>query len=567
MAEYRYTGLKIRQSESQKELVLFAAPASDIQVWSGVPQKKSFGEGAETTGFQREANEKRIDNLRSFFLDSENIVQNPLLCATRTIGDAHVSFDMTEGTVGEVIITLPDYESMSLLECLKLVRTGIEGRLIEVPTANSRLEKLRELAHEAGHSELETAEPEDDDEGVGDVNDGEQDAPAIESALFEESHLLDFWEDVDARVRLIEELGPSFSGNEFLGFTKDAILSYLKPAVLVDGQHRLRGAVEAANSQMEQDPWKGKIESKIDAGEDPSMVRAKFLEEVSRILPISMLLSDDPEEQIFQFVIVNQKATPIGKALLGTIVSTTLSDSEMSKVSERLINAGIEVEESKSITFMSRFDGSPFCGLVERGLVGDEKDLLKWNVLGGLINLFRHLKGGILYGQNNDYADKWKRKYLDSSGVVAQYSERGFSTPMENWSSDAGPWREVFMRFYALVREKFGDTSDNEKSNHWGRPRNSNLFNKISLTILAADFFQYLTDVKSKIDSVDNIDNLFDEWLEDVNFGYFDKDWDLAGVKKDSAGIRKQWAQVWYEYRKSPEKLPRKNVYRVSKKD
>ena len=72
-------------------LLLFAAPASEIDAWSGVPQKKSFEIGSETTGFQREANPKRIEDLTKFFSNSENIVQNPILCATRSVDGANTA--------------------------------------------------------------------------------------------------------------------------------------------------------------------------------------------------------------------------------------------------------------------------------------------------------------------------------------------------------------------------------------------------------------------------------------------------------------------------------------------
>jgi hypothetical protein len=42
------------------------------------------------------------------------------------------------------------------------------------------------------------------------------------------------------------------------------------------------------------------------------------------------------------------------------------------------------------------------------------------------------------------------------------------------------------------VRDRLG-SEDRSSGNYWGSPRNSNLFNKISLMILTADFFQFLT--------------------------------------------------------------------------
>lgn len=79
--------------------------------------------------------------------------------------------------------------------------------------------------------------------------------------------------------------------------------------------------------------------------------------------------------------------------------------------------------------------------------------------------------------------------------------------------------------------------------------------------ILAAGYFQFLVETRSTIDSADQIPELVDTWLENVNTGYFDKGWNLAGVKKDSTGIRNQWAFLWSEYRKRGGSLPDRRLF------
>jgi hypothetical protein len=273
-------------------------------------------------------------------------------------------------------------------------------------------------------------------------------------------------------------------------------------------------------------------------------------------------MSDDPSEQVFQFVVVNQKATPIGRALLGTIVSTTLSNDEMGRVAGRLKDAGIRLEESQAVTYLARHQDSPFCGLIERGLSGRSNDLLQWNVFASLIGIFRNLKGGRLYGQRNDYANLWASRYLGESGIVQDFRDKGFDSPDEYWSSLEGPWRQFFIAFWGTVRDKLGNTSVPDKPNYWGATRESNLFNKISLTILAADFFQFLVETRMKIESVDQVPDLTRNWLLEVDDGYFDRNWNLVGVKKDSTGIRNRWAEIWTEYRKSGGNLPDKRNLR-----
>jgi hypothetical protein len=428
------------------------------------------------------------------------------------------------------------------------------------------ISSLKERAAEVGHIEHVDPAEEVEEQGEGGVLD-QVEGGDPSGVLFEESHIIDFWQEIAARHELIKQIGRPIEGDEFLGFTRDALLSYLRPVVLVDGQHRLRGAISAAREMLNNPDIRSEAEERIANGERWEDVQAELLKRVARLLPVSLLMSTDPAEQVFQFIVVNQKATPIGRALLGTIVSTTLSNDEMDSVANRLKNAGIHLEESQAITYLARHPESPFSGLVERGLAGDSKDLLQWNVFASLVAIFRNLKGGKLFGQKNDYADIWKQRFLLSSGLVSDYASHGFETPEDFWGALNGPWRDVFIKFWAKVRDTFGNTADSDKYNFWGRTRESNLFNKISLTILAADFFQFLVETRTTISNSDEIGDLVDTWLENVNTGYFDKNWNLSGVKKDSTGIRNQWAFLWSEYRKSGGNLPDRRLFRQPKGD
>lgn len=564
--EFRYPAIRTRQTKSDKRIVTFSANACDIDIWSGVPQKKRFGETAETTGFQREQNQSRISSIGAFCESDDNIIQNPLLCATRNIDKSWVTFKPnkdTEGNqveIGELIICQQELSSLTLEDCLFQVKSSLEERLHEVPSTIGRLPELKRIAQTRGHLDVEPDPEEDEAEP-------QEELPQIEGVLFEESHLLDFWEEVAGRHAILVELGDSFQGDEFLGFEREALQGFLKPVVLVDGQHRLLGSLEAARNALNSDKYRAEIETRLSGGENVEMVTDELLMRAARMLPVSLLMSNDPEEQVFQFVVVNQKATPVGKALLGTIVSTTLSNEEMGKVAGRLAAAGIQVEESQAITYLARHPDSPFCNLVERGLAGDATDLLPWSVLGSIIRIFRHLEGGTLFGKRNDFAAYWRNKYLSDSGIVANFEERGAASPYEYWASLHGPWKSVFNKFFSEVRDRFGNVENPERWNFWGKPRRSNLFNKISLTILAADFFQYLVESKRTIESVEDVKVAVDEWLEDVNLQYFDRDWELHGVKKDSSGIRSRWADVWSDYRRTPMQLPDKRLFRSPKKE
>lgn len=577
MSKRSYPAVRVRQTEEAGELVLFAAPAMEIDDWSGIPQRERLGADTEAVGFQREENKKRLDELVSFFAHGRNVIQNPLLCASRDA--TKVNFDGVDngdGTaVGTVTIEWEDLSTLPLVELLRRVRTTLEDRLPELADMQldeAKVARLKERAN-VEHPDLVVEADDADDvdaaeeDGAGSDDASEDSEGATESAsavLFsDETHIADFWEEVAARVRLLEESGGSFEGDTFLGFSKEAMIAYLQPVVVVDGQHRLRGAILAAERAVNSEALQAEVEAAVEAGSDPDEIVEELKRREARRLPVSLLLEPSPAEHVFQFVVVNQKATPIGRALLGTIVSTSLSANELAGVSERLTSAGIPLEDSQAIAYLTRHPDSPFRDLVEKGLTNEGTDLLQWNVLGSLVRVFRELKGGRLFHEKLDYADKWRRDQLDGSGIVAGAADG--ETKLAYWARPDGPWRDVFIAFWSAVRDRLATTDDKDAGNYWGSPRSSNLFNKISLTILAADFFQFLTDRGYTIDAATDVKDFVEEWLKDVKTTYYSRDWKIGGVKKDAPGTRAQWAYLWVQYRKDPQSLPQVTNFRQPK--
>ena len=572
--EYRYKCIRSKQTKSGEWLAQFSAPAPDIDDWAGVPQKTQFEFGGETVGFQRDESRKRVDKLGEFCETPENIIQNPLLCALRhdvefvPQGEEDSDGEVPPVQVGELVVSVPDFASYSVEVCLSGVREYLEERDPSLADATPDAELVRRLREKVA----DPASADESDDGDGGVDDDAEDndedsseANGATGALYEDSHIADFWLQVAARHEVAKESSPTFDErDEYLGFSKDAMLSYLRPVVLVDGQHRLRGAIRAAQERLGDEDVLSESDRRIAEGKTVEEVERELLREESRLLPISLLMSKSPEEQVFQFVVVNQKATPVGKALLGTIISTTLSDDEMERVANRLKDAGIEVEESRAITYLARSDDSPFKGLIDRGIrrAGEPaQGRLQWNVVASLVSIFRNLSGGRMYHGTVDHAREWRKANLDSSSIVANYAQHNCRDPMAYWSSLDGPWRTVFIAFWNEIRRILGDEVDSERPNFWGNARKSNLFNKISLTILAVDFFQWLSMSGDRIDSEEDIPLLIERWLAKVNRKYFDRNWPLGGIKKDSVGTRNQWSYLWEEHRKGMN-LPKLLSYR-----
>ncbi|MDH1281161.1 hypothetical protein N5C56_10640, partial [Pseudomonas chengduensis] len=139
-----YPAIKIQQSDNSKPLVLFAAPATDINEWAGVPQKARIKKDeeldAELLGFQRDDDEDRITKISQFYSDQRNVIQNPLLCAIRNKLGINIEFiennnkDNKDKPVidGTIKVSYPDLSKLSLLDLFNGAKQHLEERVPEL---------------------------------------------------------------------------------------------------------------------------------------------------------------------------------------------------------------------------------------------------------------------------------------------------------------------------------------------------------------------------------------------------------------------------------------------------
>jgi hypothetical protein len=215
-----YRSVRIRQTDSGGWLILFAAPATEIDDWAGIPQKKAIGDPKEigitqeTTGFQREEDRKRIKELVDFYSNDNNVIQNPLLCATRQTNQGVVSFEVDTNVehspfaqTGILTIQSEPLKSFSLLDLLRRVKVDLEHRVSSLSGQQPSDKLLVELKRRTSAGAIEPESDTDPDfidredvtELLEEVTDSAESAGAVFS---DESHIFDFWEEVSARVRL-----------------------------------------------------------------------------------------------------------------------------------------------------------------------------------------------------------------------------------------------------------------------------------------------------------------------------------------------------------------------------
>jgi hypothetical protein len=553
MPSYKYSAVEYTQIKTGTKILLLAAPCHEITQWAGIPRKEAK-EGVTTIGFQRMADDRRLKKLNHFLSDPTNVIANPILCAVRTSDRFKFEAVGPDGDplvrIGILTVTEPDFDDLTLVQLLQELERLLAHRkpgLKEIPPEEDQVTELG-LAAKPGVS-AEEAEPEEDEE--------QEEAIGPDGLNFStESHIDDFYRSVLNRRVALERAG-SPNVTEFAGFSKTALRDYLRAATVVDGQHRLLGAQEYLREFLDHDEKARKFQDDLLAKSVPAdEVTAQAQREFARRLGIALIWNDDWAEHVFQFVVVNQKATPIPKALLGSIVATTLTDAEVAKITNRLGKADIPVVDYQVISYLEGSADSPFRGLIKRGYEKPQESekKLEFSVASRLADTFRFLKGAkYFHDKDVDYAKKWATSQLPNSKIVADFHERGFKTHFDYWSSPDGPWREVFCTVWAVVRDTLGDTTgDKEAQNLWGYPTRSNLFNDVHLSILAADFFEYLTGGRGiPINSRDEVITIAEEWLFGAKKDYFTRNYGLKdkGIKKSENAVKVLWSQNWRNYR------------------
>lgn len=576
MRNFKYQALEYRQTEESEPVYLFAAPCHEITNWAGIPRKEEK-EGIETVGFQRTEDTKRIRKISHFLEDTDNIVSNPILCAVRN--KSRISFESESDEkarmrVGILNISEIDYDSLSLKELLQEVEILLEIRLPSLKDLQIDQGDIEEFCNNSeeihsfamddnyvnGNQDLEDDESEAEAEDQSKSDSSNQ----IDLGFYSESHIEDFFIATKLRRLVLEQI--NFPDREaFEGFSKKALVDYLHTVTVVDGQHRLLGSqqqlIQVLNSEQARNFQDQLLAQGTPLNEVDALAKAKY----SRHLGVALISNDDWAEHVFQFVVVNQKATPIKSALLGSIIATTLTNNEVDSITERLGRADIDVADYRVVAFLDVASNSPFQGLIKRGYESgtEAKKKLDWSVFDRLVRMFRFLRGGKYFHQMNvDHAKNWCTRKLADSDIVKDYELHGFSNPYDYWSKPDGPWRDVFCNVWKVVQDQLATTEDDpELGNTWSYPKESNIFNDVYLSILGADFFAYLSEGRGiTIRSADDATEITKEWLGDAKPQYFSRDWNLKGkgIKKSTSLVKITWSEVWSEYRLSGyDRVPR----------
>jgi hypothetical protein len=384
MTTYRYPVLAFRQQNEAPVQVAFVAPAGDLVSWAGTPRKSD----ELLTGFQRFRDDARVNQqIVPFFQDPKNCSPTAIIVALRS-----------NSGLGTCKLDCGDLEPGQVVETFLTIEVD-EGKLESDAIFTSALEYIR------GRIAADADQPADD-QGDDLNGDDEEDVEEDDGEGDGEDQIVHLGSETLAEMNRLLEDRSKWSNPNFRAAIKD----YVKPAFLIDGQHRAAAAARIGPKGL------------------PFIVCGLY---------------DAPwEEQVFQFTIVNVKPKRIPPSLIASIAALSLSRSEQRVLQQRLEQAGIKMDEVEIMSLVAYHDDSPFAQMVDMGVGGAQ---VKSTKLG--------------YGGVKRIAKVW---YRASRNSLTQIAKSCFETNNANharakWRQER-LWFQFFCEFWATVKNSYAES-------------------------------------------------------------------------------------------------------------
>ena len=180
--------------------------------------------------------------------------------------------------------------------------------------------------------ELTTTE-DDEDEELLEIDVGQSKLRAFYDFLKDSQRIEHWLASENERFEKLKAGKPrTRADREFLAFTPEqrlriSLVSLLKPAMIVDGQHRVFGAYNSANSPI--------------------------------TFNVCAIKDADWIEQVFQFVVLNKLAKPISSSFLTSLLNTSLTNQELQEIEPRLETVGISNTDRLLMKYINFSEDSP----------------------------------------------------------------------------------------------------------------------------------------------------------------------------------------------------------------
>lgn len=491
MSKFSYIGQRYSQGASSCTLISFTADACDILRWGGVPAKNERFHG----GFQR-ALSARYRKIISYF-DNGQISPGAVVVAFRpgTLQMTELGYPSSWPESGKNIsatkfvhleFSSEDYDELTLEQLIQRVRNLLESRpgLASGEPAETNSESIEDKDNDDGIDDIDKSAEESDQEDDLDV--GHSKLKAFYDFIGN-SDAVDQWikSESDKISAVKSKKNLSQAEKEYVAYLpeeklKATLTSLLRPAMIVDGQHRVNGANESEKEGI--------------------------------VFTVCAIKDADWVEQVFQFVVLNKMAKPISKDFLTELLNTSLTNIEVEDIDKRLETIGIKNADRKIHKYVNHDPRSPFSGLVaEAGEVAGSDNSGKISQQGmlALAKRWRTIASVGKTSEMNCYI-----KYLTAAGL---------GEARQAWQ-DYEKWIPLFFAFWAEIKSLY------EPHHIWIKQKNYNLLYVVTLQALQDLFIESKAKAKVKFKSLDDFKEQVREFFADVPPTFF-VNWTQTGLQ------------------------------------
>ena len=301
-----YNGLAYRQSRATYDqsseskapwIVSFVAEAEELIKWAGIPRRKDG-----TIGYQRVANESRIEKAADFFRAAVNNQSPTALVIGIHPNNSIINLEFKE-----------EDEHLSIRPCVLTVDMNFESETIE--------EKIRRLKEQINLRLKEEPEEEEEEEEEGGGEEEEE----------EEEEVEDEGEKVEIGRSLLKDFLRKLDDEQWVQVNIKTINDIALPATIIDGQHRVLGAARCERNIP---------------------------------FPVCAIIDCTWPEQVFQFTVVNYTSKSIPDQFITANAALSLTKVELNELQDRLVQAGVKVVEHELMKIVNFDQDSPFFNLV-----------------------------------------------------------------------------------------------------------------------------------------------------------------------------------------------------------
>jgi hypothetical protein len=293
-------------------VVTFVSRVDELEPWVGIPRRSDKG----LVGFQRLDNQEKVERAKEFFSNPMNQSPTALVLGIHNVSEPSrrvvtLEFDdpYDKGDIRKCRLHVDfDGSKMSDEELCSRIREQIDWRLKDQET------EVFATNSDNNNDESDEDEDEDEDEFNSDSEDDQE------------------GKDVELGRSLLSDLLEKLDDPIWVGTYRTDLVDFAKPATLIDGQHRMKGA-----------------------------------ELCERGIPFTVCALFDCSwfEQVFQFTIINYTQTGIPDQFITANAALSLTKNELKNLGSRLSQAKVKVVEYELMKVVNFDQDSPFFDLVD----------------------------------------------------------------------------------------------------------------------------------------------------------------------------------------------------------